>query len=112
MRLLGVEKGYDTSAASTDETRRRVLQAIVDLLQACERAGQWPAAVALVIIVLLPKPEAGLRPIGLLPLLPRIWMRARREQAQRWERRCGRTYIYGGGGQGGGGGGVEAGGSC
>ena len=26
------------------------------------------------MIVLLPKPDAGFRPIGLLPFLPRLWM--------------------------------------
>ncbi len=56
--------------------------------------------VALVIIVLLPKTDGGLRPIGLLPLLPRVWMRARRDQAQRWERYHGRDYLYAGEGKG------------
>ena len=30
-----------------------------------------------VLIMLLPKPEGGLRPIGILPLILRAWMRTR-----------------------------------
>ena len=41
----------------------------------CEREGKWPAAVGVVVVVLLPKPDGGFRPIGLLPKDPRIWMR-------------------------------------
>jgi hypothetical protein len=58
--------------------------------------GNWPLAVRLVVIVLLPKLDGGFRPIGLLPLLPRIWMRARRDAAQEWERANARSSLYGG----------------
>lgn len=73
-----------------------VLQAVIQLLRRCETEGRWPMMVRLVIIVLLPKPDGGFRPIGLLPLLPRIWMRARRDVAQVWERRNARGYLYAG----------------
>ena len=33
------------------------------------------------------KPDGGRRPIGLLPLLPRVWSRVRRDVASTWERR-------------------------
>ena len=71
-----------------------MLEAVIELLQRCEKEGQWPLAVRLVVIVLLSKSDGGFRPIGLLPLLPRIWMRARRDAAQQWERANARDYLY------------------
>ena len=38
------------------------------------------------LIALLPKPDGGLRPIGLIPLLPRVWARARRDIVTEWEK--------------------------
>ena len=73
-----------------------VLKAVVGLLRRCEAEGLWPQAVRLVVVVLLPKPDGGFRPIGLLPLLPRIWMRARRDVVKTWERRNNRGYLYAG----------------
>lgn len=62
---------------------------------ACEVAGRWPDAVEeLAIIVSLPKPEGGFRPIGLLPTLSRIWSSARRAVAREWERVNERAYSY------------------
>jgi hypothetical protein len=84
-----------------------MLEAIMEVLMRCEIEGKWPLAVRLVVIVLLPKPDGGFRPIGLLPLLPRIWMRARRDTAQAWERANARSYLYGGEAKGGHGGGME-----
>ena len=52
------------------------------LLLKCEREGRWPHLVGIVVVVLLPKPDGGFRPIGLLPFLPRVWMRARRDEAK------------------------------
>ncbi len=73
-----------------------LLIALVRILLVAEFRGEWLAAVALVIIVLLPKPDGGRRPIGLLPLLPRVWMRVRREVVQQWERAHDRPYLYAG----------------
>lgn len=73
-----------------------VLMALIDLLSMCEGLGRWPEAVKLVVVVLLAKPGGGFRPIGLIPLLPRIWMRARREVAQKWEEQQSRSYLYAG----------------
>ena len=47
-----------------------------------------------------PKTDGGFRPIGLLPHLPRIWMRARRDEAKQWEIRCNRDFLYAGSGRG------------
>ena len=50
----------------------------------------------LVIIVLLAKADGGYRTIGLIPALPRIWMRARRSAAKHWEDAQARVYLYAG----------------
>ena len=48
----------------------------------------------------MPKPDGGFRPIGLLPNLPRAWMRARRDEAKQWEVQCDRPFLYAGSGRG------------
>ena len=70
---------------------------IMQLMQRCERDGEWPEVVKLVIIVLTPKSDGGFRPIGLLPLLPRTCMRTRRDVILEWDRLNDRPYLYGGG---------------
>ena len=70
------------------------------LLIKCERTGEWPGKVGVVIVVLLPKPDGGYRPIGLIPFLPRVWMRCRRQVCKAWEEQCGRDYLYAGAGKG------------
>ena len=54
----------------------------------------------LVLMALIPKTDGGRRPIVLLPLLPRIWMRARHSIVQAWERSNDRDYLYAGPGKG------------
>ena len=73
---------------------------LVTIILECERTGVWPAGIALVLIALLPKPDGGYRPIGLLPSPPRLWMRARRRAARRWEERNSRDWLYAGKGKG------------
>ena len=70
------------------------------LMLKCERFGRWPRQVGIVVVVLLPKADGGFRPIGLLPHLPRIWMRARRDEAKQWEVKCDRPFLYAGSGRG------------
>jgi len=72
----------------------------VTILLQCEQTGEWPAGVALVLIALLPKTDGGFRPIGLLPSPPRLWMRARRRAARRWEELNEREWMYAGKGKG------------
>ena len=50
----------------------------------------------MVIVVLLAKADGGYRPIGLIPALPRIWMRVRRSAAKQWEDMQARDYLYAG----------------
>ena len=65
---------------------KELLNWLVLILKQAEKSGRWQEAVELIIIVLLPKPDGGFRPIGLLPLLPRLWMRTRRAVCIKWER--------------------------
>ena len=73
-----------------------MIWALIRILTLCEWFGRWPAALALIMVVLIPKDDGGLRPIGLLPAIPRIWMRARREATRLWEAANERSYIYAG----------------
>ena len=75
------------------------VKALLKLLIRCEAVGEWPVVIELVIICLLPKPEGGFRPIGLFPVLPRVWMRPRRNATLQWERRNDRSYLYAGEGK-------------
>ena len=59
---------------------------LVALFACFERIGQWCSVLDLVLIVLLPKLEGGLRPIGLFPTLVRVWMRAPKYQVKQRER--------------------------
>ena len=72
----------------------------VTMLMQCEQTGTWPEGVALVLIALVPKTDGGFRPIGLLPTPPRLWMRARRRAARRWEELNEREWLYAGKGKG------------
>ena len=49
-----------------------VLRALVLLFLALEAAGEWPGNIGIVLVCLLPKPDGGWRPIGLLPTLVRL----------------------------------------
>ena len=79
---------------------RSTLLLLVAILMECENTGEWPSGVALVLIALLPKPDGGYRPIGLLPTPPRLWMRARRKVARSWEELNSRELLYAGKGKG------------
>ena len=86
----------------------RLIHTLIMILLGAEMLGSWPELVGWVIVVLLPKPDGGRRPIGLIPLLPRVWSRARRNVAVAWEKSNTRTYLYRGGWYGGGSGSMEA----
>ncbi len=73
-----------------------LLRRLVTVILAAERLGRWPSSIALVLIALLPKPDGGLRPIGLMPMLVRLWSRVRRSVAVQWELANARPYFYGG----------------
>ena len=52
------------------------------------------------LIARLPKPDGGLRPIGLFPTVVRIWMRARIGFARTWEATHALQALFGGAGMG------------
>ena len=60
------------------------IQALAHLLRQLEKLGHWTDALDLVLIVLIPKADGGLRPIGLLPTVIRVWSRARAILARTW----------------------------
>ena len=65
-------------------------------MRAVARLCTLPRAIELLLVVLLPKPEGGTRPIGLFPTLVRIFVRYLRPiHACKWEREHSRGYWYG-----------------
>ena len=76
----------------------RMLDELAALLNQCEDQGGWPERWQLVLIVLLPKPDGGKRPIGLFPSVFRLWMRARAASLRSWEQRNERPGLFGGSG--------------
>ena len=57
-----------------------------EVLNSVERLGAWPIQSMMNIIVLMGKPAGGLRPIALMPMLYRIWSKARRQYSTGWEK--------------------------
>jgi len=78
----------------------QLLRALCAIMMALELNGSWPTLVQLVIIVLLPKPDGGRRPIGLFVSLIRVWARARSIAARAWEAANPRPGLYGSAGMG------------
>ncbi len=76
------------------------LEELIDLLVSAERNGAWPEGTGTVLIVLLPKPDGGWRPIGLFPTIIRVWMKLRRQLAQGWEEQHSRDFLFAGRGRG------------
>ena len=76
------------------------IQALAFLLRQLEALGQWTKVLDLVLIVLLPKADGGLRPIGLLPTIIRVWSRARAVLARTWEAQTAHPSLYGSAGMG------------
>ena len=89
--------GWDrTHPKAIGRLSKELLILFVHILMRCEAEGEWPESIALILIALLPKPDGGYRPTGLVPLLPRLWMRARKGIASQWEARPHRSYLYAG----------------
>ena len=76
------------------------LDALATILTTIEHNGDWPDFTKLVMTVLLPKSDGGLRPIGLFPTLYRVWMRCRRPTIKQWRKSNDREFRYGGAGKG------------
>ena len=48
------------------------LDELISLLHRAEQLGSWTDAMALVMIVMLPKDDGGKRPVGLFPVIIRV----------------------------------------
>ena len=97
----GTGVGVDNTAPrALDRLTDAALEALIDILHRCEKEGEWGKCNALVLTVLLPKPDGGVRPIGLLPTPIRIWMRARADVARRWEAQNASPCLFRGKGMG------------
>ncbi len=63
------------------------------IFAAVERSAVWPRQVSMIVAALLPKPSGGYRPIGMAPAIYRLWAKARRAEADAWERRHPRPFF-------------------
>ena len=72
------------------------LEALVRIFLIVELLGDWPEAIGIILVVLIPKPDGGRRPIGLLPSLIRLWMRIRLDVISNWQGDHERDYFYAG----------------
>ena len=90
---LGWDKLHPRAIARCSD---EAISALVRILVVAERLGLWPVLVGIVIICLLPKPDGGRRPIGLLPSIVRLWMRIRLDVARVWQQEHERPYFYAG----------------
>ena len=77
-----------------------LLKWIACIMVLSERRGDWDPAISLTVIVLLSKGDGTYRPVGLIPWMPKIWMRARKIYATTWERITDTSWIYAGVGKG------------
>ena len=50
-----------------------------------EKTGAWPTHTLINVIVLMGKPNGGVRPIALMPMLYRLWTKCRKPEIQKWE---------------------------
>ena len=69
---------------------------MVKLLMLMEAFGEWPEAIGITLICLIPKADGGRRPIGLLPTLVRWWMRMRLDIVRAWQAEHARPYFFAG----------------
>ena len=72
----------------------QMLQTLADFYNLVETSMRWPQILTTTIVALIPKEgaqtEAELRPIGLTPILYRVWMCIRKRCISSWIR-----YLYG-----------------
>lgn len=73
-----------------------VLELVVVLFLKAESAGAWFEAIAVMMVILIPKGDGGRRPISLCPTLVRVWMRVRLDVAQEWAKANDRSFLYAG----------------
>ena len=75
---------------------RGAIVSLLRILILCEVLGEWPLAMGVVIIAMLPRTDGGLRPIGLCPGIVRIWMALRMPVARAWQAAHERPFFFAG----------------
>ena len=65
-----------------------VLDRCATVVNRAESIGEWPSLVANNLVHLIPKPTGGMRPIGLMAMLVRLYERVRRPDIHRWRAAC------------------------
>ena len=81
------DTGKGSDNVSPDFVKALPLKAkeeIIMLFNDVMKTGAWPWQWLHVLIALLPKPQGGERPIGLLPFLMRLFCRMQREETRSW----------------------------
>ena len=71
------------SAAQSFEPRCQEL--LLNILQDIEKSQAWPGYTYYIIIVLMGKPNGGVRPIALMAMIYRLWTKIRRPYIVQWE---------------------------
>ena len=74
------------------------LSALAAICRIVEQQGTWLTQVRLIMMPLLPMAKGGFRTIGVIPVVQRLWARARRVEADEWERQHHRAYFAAGSG--------------
>ena len=81
------DTGKGSDNASPDFVKalpKAAKEEIVSLFNSILRSGTWPWQWLHVLIALLPKPQGGERPIGLLPFFMRLFFRMQRDETRSW----------------------------
>eukprot|EP00973_Karenia_brevis_P085485 11862009-Karenia_brevis.AAC.1 len=73
------------------------LDDLAEIFLLMEEVGLPP--LQMLMLVFIPKPDGGRRPIGLLTGLMRLWGKVRREYARAWEEENARPYFWAGRGR-------------
>ena len=81
----GTGLGSDrTSPAMIKALPLEAKEELVALFNAIQDCAAWPWQWLHVVVALIPKPQGGERPIGLLPFLMRVFFRVHRDGTRRW----------------------------
>ena len=72
----------------------KALACFASLLHNLEEGADFPQGQETTLYYQMQKPSGGLRGIGLLPELVRIWERARKPVAEQWQASNRKTYDW------------------
>jgi len=78
------------------EAGRRNMAHVMDMM---ERQGRMPPQTEVLLMVMLSKPQGGVRPICMFPAIYRVWMKIRRPHCDMWETKWHRPFFTMGEGQ-------------